>query len=186
MKRKHLLFPTFLLCLTCLLFNTAYSVEGQIQSPQTFIGHTVGADYKVARYEKIREYFQNVGKNSRRVNVREIGLTTEGREMVIAEITHDAAPEQIRQAMADQKKIADPRLIKDQEHEQNLISNAKVVVLINCNLHSTELASSQMAMELLYDLATGASPEIQEILKRTLIVLIPSANPDGLNKVTLH
>jgi len=54
---------------------------------------------------------------------------------------------------------------------------------VNCNLHSTEIASSQMAMELLYDLATGTSSEIQEILKRTVIVLIPSANPDGLNKV---
>jgi hypothetical protein len=183
MERKNTLCPTFLLYLACLLFSTAYSVAGQIQSPQTFIGHTVGADYKVARYEKIREYFQHVGNNSRRVNVRDIGLTTEGREMVIAEITHDAAQEQISQAMAHQKKIADPRLIKDQEHEQNLISNAKVVVLVNCNLHSTELASSQMAMELLYDLATGASPEIQEILKRSIIVLIPSANPDGLNKV---
>jgi len=55
--------------------------------------------------------------------------------------------------------------------------------LVNCNLHSTEIASSQMAMELLYDLATGTSPEIEEILKRTIIVLIPSANPDGLDKV---
>ena len=103
--------------------------------------------------------------------------------MVIAEITYNAAPEQIRQAMTDQKNITDPRLIKNQEDERSLIANAKVVVLINCNLHSTEIASSQMAMELLYDLATGISPEIQEILKRTIIVLIPSANPDGLNKV---
>jgi hypothetical protein len=183
MERKNLLCSTFLLCLVCLLFNTAYLVAGQIQSPQTFIGHKVGADYKLARYEKILDYFQYVGKNSHRVNVREIGLTTEGRQMVIAEITNDASPEYIRKAMAIQKKIADPRLIEDQEHEHKLIENAKVVVLVNCNLHSTELASSQMAMELLFDLATGTSPEILEILKRTIIVLIPSANPDGLNKV---
>jgi hypothetical protein len=183
MKRKKLLCSAFLLYTACLLFNAGHSVAGQIQSPQTFIGHKVGEDYKVARYEKIREYFQHVGENSQRVNVRDIGLTTEGRDMVIAEITDDAAPEQIRQAMEDQKKIADPRLIKDQEDERSLIANAKVVVLINCNLHSTELASSQMAMELLYDLATGTSPEIQDILKQTIVVLVPSANPDGLNKV---
>jgi hypothetical protein len=183
MERKNFLYSTFLLYVTSLLFNAVNSFAGQIQSPQTFIGHTVGADYKVARYEQIRDYFQHVGKNSSRVNVREIGLTTEGREMVIAEITHDAAPQRIKRAMANQKKIADPRLIEDRAHERNLIANAKVVVLVNCNLHSTELASSQMAMELLYDLATSSSPEIQEILKRTIIVLIPSANPDGLNKV---
>ncbi|MDT8301027.1 MAG: M14 family metallopeptidase [Sedimentisphaerales bacterium] len=183
MRRKKLLRLAFLFYAAYLLFNPGHSVAEQIQSPETFMGHKVGEDYKVARYEKIREYFQHVSANSRRVNVRKIGLTTEGREMVIAEITEDAAPEQIQQAMADQMKIADPRLIKSQKDERSLIANAKVVVLINCNLHSTELASSQMAMELLYDLATGSSPEIQDILKRTIIVLIPSANPDGLNKV---
>ncbi|MHC4686934.1 MAG: M14 family metallopeptidase, partial [Planctomycetota bacterium] len=183
MKRKNLVCPAFVLHVLFLLLNPGCTVAGQIQRPQALIGHKVGADYKVARYEKIREYFQHVGKNSRRVNVREIGLTTEGQKMVLAEITDAATPQRITQAMADQKKIADPRLIKDQEHERNFIANAKVVVLVNCNLHSTEIASSQMAMELLYDLAIGTSSEIQEILKRTVIVLIPSANPDGLNKV---
>ena len=183
MKRKNLFCPAFVLHVVFLLLNPGCAVAGQIQRPQALIGHKVGADYKVARYEKIREYFQHVGKYSRRVNVREIGLTTEGQKMIIAEITDDATPERITQAMANQKKIADPRLIKDQEHEQNLIADAKVVILVNCNLHSTEVGSSQMAMELLYDLATSTSSEIQEILKRTVIVLIPSANPDGLNKV---
>lgn len=183
MKRKNLFCPAFVLHVLFLLLNPGCTVAGQIQQPQALIGHTVGADYKVARYEKIQEYFQHVGKYSRRVNVREIGLTTEGQKMIIAEITDDATPERIRQAIANQKKIADPRLIKDQEQERNLIADAKVVILVNCNLHSTEIASSQMAMELLYDLATSTSSEIEEILKRTVIVLIPSANPDGLNKV---
>ncbi len=80
-------------------------------------------------------------------------------------------------------RTADPRLLTDKDQEQHLIDSSKVVVLVNCNLHSTEIASSQMAMELLYDLATGDSPEITEILRRAVIVLVPSANPDGLDKV---
>ena len=156
---------------------------GQVRKPEAIIGYEVGADYKLARYQKIREYFEHVAKNSRRVNLREIGPTTEGRQMFIAEVTDNAAPDRIEQAMKIQKQVADPRLIKDQQHERDLVAHAKVVVLINCNLHSTEIASSQMAMELLYDLATGTSPEIQEILAKTIIVLIPSANPDGLDKV---
>jgi len=183
MERKNLFCLAFVLQTVSLLLSPGCAVAGQIQQPQALIGHEIGADYKVAHYEKIREYFQHVGETSQRVNVREIGLTTEGQNMILAEITDDATAERIRQAMADQKKIADPRLIKDQAQEQDLIANAKVVVLVNCNLHSTEIASSQMAMELLYDLATGTSPEIHEILNHTIIVLIPSANPDGLNKV---
>ena len=156
---------------------------GQVQPPNALIGHEVGADYKLARYDKIREYFQYVAANSRRVNVREIGLTTEGRQMFIAEVTDDASPEKTAKVMADQRRIADPRLIENERDERELIAGAKVVVLVNCNLHSTEIASSQMAMELLYELATGTSPEIEDVLEKTVIVLIPSANPDGLDKV---
>jgi len=183
MERKSLFALAITLHAAFLLMNTGCTVAAQIQPPAALIGHQVGADYKVAHYQKIREYFQHVGKNSRRVNVREIGLTTEGQKMIIAEITDDASPAQIEQAIRQQKQIADPRLIKNQQQENNLIADSKVVVLVNCNLHSAEIASSQMAMELLYDLAVGTSPEIEEILKRTIIVLIPSANPDGLDKV---
>ena len=164
-------------------FVTSCVVGAQVQPPEAMIGHEVGADYKLVRYEKIRDYFEHVAANSPRVNVRHIGQTTEGRDMIVADITEDTAPGLLQKAMADQKQIADPRLIANAEQERELVANAKVVVLVNCNLHSTEIASSQMAMELLYDLATGTSPEIQDILKRVVVVLIPSANPDGLNKV---
>lgn len=183
MERRTLFALVLMLHFVFLLFNPGCTAAAEIQPPAKLIGHQVGADYKLERYDIIRRYFNHVGENSRRVNVRDIGLTTEGRNMFIAEITDDASPSQIEQAMAHQQQIADPRLIKDKQQESELVNNAKVVVLINCNLHSTEIASSQMAMELLYDLATGTSPEIEEILKRTVIVLIPSANPDGLDKV---
>jgi len=196
MKREDLFGLFLVLHVACLLLNPGCAVAaqgpsdagrrvpaGQVQRPEALIGHEVGADYKLARYAKIREYFDHVAANSRRVSVREIGPTTEGRTMFIAEVTDDASPEKTAKAMADQRRIADPRLIENERDERQLVAGAKVVVLINCNLHSTEIASSQMAMELLYDLATGTSPEIRDILDKTIIVLIPSANPDGLDKV---
>ncbi|KPK44671.1 MAG: hypothetical protein AMJ65_02400 [Phycisphaerae bacterium SG8_4] len=182
MMRKDLFCLSFVVQFASVLLGPGCAAA-QVRRPEVMIGHEVGADYKLSRYEKIREYFQHVADSSRRVNVRDIGATTEGREMFIAEVTDDASPALIDKAMADQRQIADPRLIKNQQQEKDLVAGAKVVVLVNCNLHSTEIASSQMAMELLYDLASGTSPEIQEILKRTIIVLIPSANPDGLDKV---
>ncbi len=182
MKRKNLFFLVVVMHLSFALLSPGCATA-QVREPEALIGHQVGADYKLARYATIREYFEHVADNSRRVNLREIGVTTEGRNMFIAEITDDASSARLDKAMADQRQIADPRLIRDQKQERELVASAKVVVLVNCNLHSTEIASSQMSMELLCDLATGTSPEIQEILQRTIIVLIPSANPDGLDKV---
>ena len=40
-----------------------------------------------------------------------------------------------------------------------------------------------MAMELLHDLATGDDPATREILDNTILLLVPSANPDGVDKV---
>jgi len=183
MARKSLLCMAFVLPTVFLLPGPRCAVAAQIEPPEAVIGHEVGADYKLARYEQIREYFEYVARHSTRVSVRHIGRTTEDQDMIVADITDDAAPERIQIATAHQKQIADPRLITDAEQERELVAHAKVVVLVNCNLHSTEIASSQMAMELLYDLATGTTPEIREILNRVIVVLIPSANPDGLNKV---
>ena len=151
--------------------------------PDKFLGHAVGADYELANWEKITQYVRHVGEASDRVNVRELGQTTEGRPLVLVEIASADAIGELDKHRRNQRKIADPRLIADEAEERQLVENSKIVVLINCNLHSTEVASSQMAMELLYDLATGNSPQIQEILERAIILLIPSANPDGLDKV---
>lgn len=183
MQRKCLVHLWCIIPIMMLLVSSVSVIAADIKPPEAMIGHKVGADFKLARYEKVRDYFEYVAKNSSRVNVRHIGRTTEGQDMIIADITDNASPERLQKAMELQVQIADPRLITDARQEQELIDNAKVVVLINCNLHSTEIASSQMAMELLYDLATGTSPEIQAILKRVVVILVPSANPDGLDKV---
>lgn len=160
-----------------------HATAGPIAGPDAMIGHAVGQDYKLAPYDKITAYFRYVGNVSPRVNVRTVGTTTEGRDMILAEVTENATAQHLAQARSDQKKTADPRLLRDKDQEQRLVENAKVVVLVSCNLHSTEIASSQMAMELLHDLATSDSPEVAEILRKTIIVLVPSANPDGLDKV---
>ena len=55
--------------------------------------------------------------------------------------------------------------------------------MITCSIHSTETASTLMAMELLHELATGDDPATREILDKTILLLVPSANPDGVDKV---
>jgi hypothetical protein len=174
-----------LVCAGGLLLATAqtWGASGDLQTPEQFLGHQVGADYRLARWEKIVEYFRHVAKRSERVNVRELGPTTEGVPMIYAEIS---APDTIADVAAhreNQRRIADPRLIRDDDDRRRLAAESKVVLLINCTLHSTEVAASQMALELLHDLATSDSPRIREILERTIVLLVPSANPDGLDKV---
>ena len=185
MSKKNTSYRLFFsVCIFCvILLIPCFSFAQNVRPPEDFIGHKVGADYKLARWETIVGYFNHVSENSDRVNTRELGRTTEGRPFIIAEISSPDAMRDVSSHRENQRKIADPRLIQNEEEEHRLISDSKVVVFINCNLHSNEIASSQMALELLYDLATGSTPEIEEILERTILILAPSANPDGLEKV---
>ena len=66
---------------------------------------------------------------------------------------------------------------------KRLISKGKTVVAITCGIHSTEVGSYLSSMLIAYRLASSNEPEVQEILKNTIILLVPSTNPDGVDIV---
>ena len=72
---------------------------------------------------------------------------------------------------------ADPKIRKAQE------TAAKTIVAISCSIHSTEIVASQMSMLLAHQLASATDKRTNEILDNTILLLIPSANPDGIDIV---
>jgi hypothetical protein len=82
-----------------------------------------------------------------------------------------------------QQQLADPRKITQNLQHDRLLANGKVVVAISCSIHSTEIVASQMSMQLAYELATAQDAGTREILQNTILLLIPSPNPDGIDIV---
>jgi hypothetical protein len=122
-------------------------------------------------------------KASNRVRVQQIGESTRKRPLVVAFIS---APENLLalQKYQDiQRRLADPRLVKSDLERESLIRDGKVVVAVSCSIHSTEIVASQMSMNLAYDLATAQDPETLALLHHTILLLIPSSNPDGIDIV---
>lgn len=154
-------------------------LTAQVPSPQQFFGFKIGADNKLARYDKIVDYFNAVAAKSDRVHVRNLGPTTLGKPFILAEIS---SPETI--AHLDHYKQLERKLYfqggapKDDEREA-ILQSGKAVVLVTNNIHSTEIGSSQESIELLYKLATDDSPRIRKILDNVVLLLVPSLNPDG-------
>ncbi len=153
------------------------AVAQRIPTPEQFLGHRAGADYRLADWATILRYYRTVDAASDRVHLRSIGRTTEGREMVIAEVS---SPETIRN-LGDQYEIQ--RRLHEGTATEGDLSRAKTVVLVNLSMHSTEVAAAQMGMELLYELATRDDPQVRAILENCVIQLVACANPDGLDKV---
>jgi hypothetical protein len=157
----------------------AQFAHAEPQTPEEFLGHQVGADYTLVKWPKIVEYFEHMAANSDKMSVRDIGATTEGNRMILAEISTADTVSNLERHRSNQEKIADPRTIRNESERKRLISETKVPIMVNCQLHSNETAGSQMSMELAYNLITSDSEETREILDHCIILLIPCANPDG-------
>ena len=150
-------------------------------APEEALGFQVGSDYQVAGWQTVSDYMRHVAANSDRILVDELGKTTEENDLLMLLISAPENLENLARYQEIQRTLATPA--ENNAELDALVQEGKAVVLINCNLHSTEIASSQMSMEFAYQLATEDTPEIKAILENVIILLIPSANPDGLNIV---
>ncbi len=157
-----------------------------IPSPKSVFGFDPGQDRTIIDWKQITDYFARLDKASDRVQVTNIGTSTLGRQMIAAFIS---APENIRNLdkyKAIQAKLADPRKIISDTERDELIRDGKTVVAISCSIHSTEIVASQMSTRLAYELASDNQPDTLAILQNTILILIPSPNPDGVDIVANH
>jgi hypothetical protein len=147
--------------------------------PEKFLGFKVGEDRKLADYNQIKAYFELLDKESPRLTLLNIGKTTLGKDMIMAVITDEENMKNLEHYREIARRLKEARGLSEEE-ARNLAKEGKVILLITCNIHSTEIASSQMAMELAYDLITGkAFFDVNQALKNVIVLLCPSINPDG-------
>lgn len=161
----------------------AASRATSVPSPQSVLGFSPGADRTIADWQQISNYFTRLDKASDRVYVQTIGETTLKRPLIVAFIS---APENIRNLnilKEIQRRLADPRTITKDAERDRLLRDGKTIVAITCSIHSTEIVASQMSMQLAYNLATAKDPATREILQNTILILVPSVNPDGVDIV---
>lgn len=172
----------WLVFLLVFIFNPGIA-RAEIPSPRSVLGFTPGDDRTIADWKQIYNYFAQLDRASDRVQVLTLGETTLQRPFIVAFIS---APENIRnlaKLKEIQRKLADPRLIQNEAERDRLLRDGKTVVVISCSIHSNEIVASQMSMQLAYELANADDAETRETLQNTILLLIPSANPDGIDIV---
>ncbi len=153
----------------------------QAPSPESVLGFRVGADSMLADWEQIGGYFTRLAAASPRVRVDTLGATTQGRPYLLVTISDPANLARRAELMAAQRALADPRTLEPAA-ERRLVAAQPAVVLISCSIHSTEIAASQMAMELAWRLVADSAEAA--LLEHVVVLLVPSANPDGIDIVT--
>jgi hypothetical protein len=161
----------------------ALHLAAAVPTPQSHFGHPIGVDRVLLDWDKVVSYFHALEKSSDRVRVREFGKTVDGRPMLAAWISAPETLRDLKRYQSIQQKLADPRTTSPAEAEK-LIAGGKTVVMITCSIHATEVASTHTAVEFAYRLITEENPKFQAILRNTIVILVPSLNPDGVDIVT--
>jgi hypothetical protein len=161
--------------------------KAHIPSPGEVLGFTPGDDRKLTSWNQVLDYFDKLDQASDRVKFEALGKSTKDVPFVMATIS---APENLAR-LEDYKRIqdqlADPRKLGAMRNRDRkaapLIARGKTIVLITCGIHSTEVGSYLSSMLIAYRLASSDEPQIQNILQNTIVLLVPSLNPDGVDIV---
>ncbi|WP_197453844.1 M14 family metallopeptidase [Caulifigura coniformis] len=151
-------------------------------SPEEFLGRPIGTDFQLADWTMVSGYYRKLDEQSPRVIVESPGKTTEGRDFLIAIISSEENLARLPQIKAANKAIADPRG-RTAAEKKNAIDEGKVTLFITPTMHSTEVAATEMAMHLAWQLATSNEEPFKSARENAVIVITPSLNPDGVDHV---
>ena len=182
-KFSHSLqFCALVLLVLGILAQTA-GAQHVVTSPEKFFGFRLGSDRKMARWDKIVEYYGLLEKESGKIKVINMGPSTMGHPFLLAIISSEDNLANLDRLREINAKLSDPRGIAETEIKR-MIKEGKAVMCQSMSLHATEIGGTQMAPELTYDLLSRGDEETRLILDNVIFFLIPSFNPDGQIMVT--
>ncbi|MGB8953686.1 MAG: M14 metallopeptidase family protein [Candidatus Aminicenantales bacterium] len=157
------------------------SAEAKITSPKEQFGFNIGDDYQLVNYTQLLTYWKKLDRESNRMQLVEIGMTAEGRPMVMAIITAPRNQARLGRHKEISRRLALARDLEETE-ARRLAAEGRTVVWIDGGLHATEILGSQQLIELVYQMASSNDPETLRILNDVILLAVPS-NPDGLELV---
>lgn len=148
-----------------------------VPRPSNLLGYDAGARHtQYAEQQAVLDVL--IEAAGERVHSERIGVTEEGRAMrvlVISAPENLARLDEIRAHMAD---LADPRRT-NADAARAIAAADPAVVMLSYSIHGNEPAGFEAAMWVAYQLLASNEPATLEMLRNTVVILNPSANPDG-------
>ena len=148
-----------------------------VPRPEAITGYAAGDQHTM--YAVMQHYLDTiVATAGDRVRIETWGRTTEYRPiraLIISDPANLAKLDQIRSGLAE---LADPRKTSS-ARAAAIAAEQPAVAVFHYSVHGNEPAGFEAAMQVAYQLAASDEPQTLEILKSVVLVLNPSANPDG-------
>lgn len=155
--------------------------DPKIPSPLKHFGQIIGAPGVMHRTHEIYGYFKKLTETSPLIKMEQIGTSEEGRPIQLVTITSEANMKRLDHYKKQLALLADPRKVGTLDVNA-IINDSKPVYYFNAGLHSPEMGSPEVVMELAYRLITDPNPETKKILDNVIILINPASEADGRDK----
>jgi hypothetical protein len=166
-------------------FNTELTdhlpADAKVPTPFKLLGYVPGTVGRLSYVADITRYFRALDEASPRVKVFDLGVSDEGRPMILAAIADSATIERLDRYRAITAALADPRRLTA-DSAQRLIAAGKPIYYASGSIHSPETGSPEMLMELAYRLAVEDTPLIRQIRDSIITLITPVTEVDGRDR----
>jgi len=148
-----------------------------VPRPEAITGYAAGDQHTM--YAVMQHYLDTlVATAGDRVRIERWGETFEHRPIRALIISDPANLARLDQIRADLAELADPRRTSPARAAE-IAAKDPAVAVFQYSVHGNEPAGFEAAMQVAYQLLASEEPQTLELLKSLVVVLNPSANPDG-------
>lgn len=188
--RRHLIIPTIfqkILLLTFICTTSVFNSSAQqnLPSPIEHFGFEPGEDKMLFKYEDLTNYMMRLFRLSGKMHIEQIGESEMGKPIYAVFISSEENILKLDQLKNINRELAmNGDLTQDEIN--TMIKDGRTFVLLALSMHSTEVGPSQAAPDITHELLTSDHPNIELILDKTVCVLVPSHNPDGMDMIVDH
>jgi hypothetical protein len=153
-----------------------------VPTPLKVLGYVPGTPGRLSYVADINKYFRALDAASPRVSLVSLGMSDEGREMLLAVIADEATMARLEEYRTMLGRIADPRGLSAEERTR-LVGSAKPIYWLTGSIHSPEIGSPEMLMELAYRLAVDESEFVKTIRSGVITLITPVTEVDGRDRI---
>ena len=146
--------------------------DAAVPRPEAILGWEPGSWH--VEPEALVAYVEALATASERVSVQTYARSHEGKRLVLAAIT----------SPANQARLDDLR----EAHVDAVLAGRApaegdpLVVWLGYSVHGNEPSGSNAAPAVAWHLASSTDPQVEALLERTIVLLDPTINPDGLDR----
>src|SRR5258705_10942725 len=112
-----------------LLIASTAQAQRPLPTPASVLGFAPGTDRRLIAWDTIVRYFRALDAASPRIQVRQLGRTTDSAPFIAVFISSPQNLARLAALRADQQRLADPRTLADTAEAERLIARGRTFVL---------------------------------------------------------